>query len=205
MIELVIFDCDGVLFSSEPANIAFYNEVLRRVGEPPLADAAEAACHALASAQLFEKYYGGQPDLLARLRETAHAVDYGPYYDLMQPRDGLHELLARLRRRYRTAMATNRGKTTRGVVERFALEPLLDFVIGVLEVERPKPHPDMLLRCAEHFGLSPDRAVYVGDQANDARSAGAAGMHFIAMGTSAGEVEHRVSRLDELPALLDRL
>ena len=30
---LVIFDCDGVLFRSEQANVAFYNEVLRQVGQ----------------------------------------------------------------------------------------------------------------------------------------------------------------------------
>ena len=96
-VRLVMFDCDGVLFTSDAANVAFYNEVLRLVGEPPLDDDGEVACHALASAQLFEKHYGDRPELLARIKETAHSLDYGPFYELMEPRTGLHEVLAKLR------------------------------------------------------------------------------------------------------------
>jgi HAD superfamily hydrolase (TIGR01509 family) len=201
-VELVIFDCDGVLFQSEKANVEFYNEVLRLAGEPPLDFDGEVACHALSSAQLFEKYYRDRPALLAHLRETAKALDYGPFYPLMEPRERLHETLATLRRRYRLAMATNRGQTVRGVLEYFRLAPLFELALGVLDVERPKPHPDMLLRCVEHFALTPDRAVYVGDQPGDAASAAAARVHFIAMGTAVADAEHRIETLDELEPLL---
>ena len=201
-VELVIFDCDGVLFRSENANIAFYNEVLRLAGEPPLDFDGEAACHALSSAQLFEKYYLDRPELLARLRETAKALDYGPFYGLMEPREQLHETLQRLRRNYRLAMATNRGQTVRGVLEHFALTPLFDLALGVLDVERPKPHPDMLLRCVEHFAVDPCSAVYVGDQPGDAASAAAAGIRFVAVGPGVRYAEHRIEGLDELEPLL---
>jgi HAD superfamily hydrolase (TIGR01509 family) len=201
-VELVIFDCDGVLFRSENANVAFYNEVLRLAGEPPLDFDGEAACHALSSAQLFEKYYRDRPELLARLRETAKALDYGPFYALMEPQERLHEILQRLKVSYRLAMATNRGQTVRGVLERFALAPLFDLALGVLDVERPKPHPDMLVRCVEHFAVAPRSAVYVGDQPGDAASAAAAGMRFVAFGGAVREAEHRIESLDELEPLL---
>ena len=54
-IRLVIFDCDGVLFHSDRANVAFYNAVLREAGEPPLEPDAEIAAHALASSELYKK------------------------------------------------------------------------------------------------------------------------------------------------------
>jgi HAD superfamily hydrolase (TIGR01509 family) len=201
-LELVIFDCDGVLFRSEKANVAFYNEVLRLAGEAPLDSPGEAACHALSSAQLFEKYYGDRPETLALLRATAKALDYGPFYPMMEPRTGLHEILAELRRCYRTAMATNRGQTVRGVIAHFALEPLFDLAVGVLDVERPKPHPDMLLKCVDQFGIAPAAAVYVGDQPGDAACARAAGTRFIAVGAAIPDAEHRIEELDELAPLL---
>jgi len=201
-VRLVIFDCDGVLFHSEAANIAFYNEVRRAVGEPPLDDEGEAACHALASAALFQKQYGDRPELLARVRQAAQGIDYAPFYRLMTPAEGLHDVLARLKRRYRTAMATNRGKTVHGVLAHFDLEPLFDVAVGVFDVERPKPHPDMLLKCLEVLDVAADAAVYVGDQPSDAASAAAAGIRFVAMGPVTAGAPHRIAALEELEPLL---
>src|SRR5512141_1429546 len=110
-IRLVIFDCDGVLFDSEPANLAFYREVLRLADAPPVPESAEAAYHSLASSQLFEKLFGDRPELLARVQRIARATDYAPFFPLMQPKPRLRETLAALRHRYATAMATNRGQT----------------------------------------------------------------------------------------------
>ena len=71
---------------------------------------------------------------------------------------------------------------------------------------RPKPFPDMLLRCASELGVEPVNAVYVGDQASDAASARHAGMRFIAMGQMLRGIEtHTVDSLDELEALLGSL
>ncbi len=197
-VKLVIFDCDGVLFESEQANIAFYNAVLERAGEPPLPLDGEVACHALSSAQLFEKYYGDRPELLARIRAIAQSIDYGPFYPLMKPRPHLRTVLERLRRRCKTALATNRGKTVAGVLEHFGITDLFDLAVGVLDVDRPKPHPDLLVRCLEIFGLGPHEAVYVGDQEIDARSARAAGVRFIAMGPMAPDGEARIDRIEDL-------
>ncbi len=201
-IRLVIFDCDGVLFDSEDANIAFYNEVLRLCGEPPMLGAEQVACHALASAQLFEKYYGDRPHLLARVQTTAKQLDYGPFYRLMSPKPLLRPVLAELRANYAVAMATNRGQTTQGVLEHFDLQPFFDLAVGVLDVPRPKPYPDMLMRCLEHFSLGAEEAVFVGDQTSDAECARAAGLHFVGIGPAAATSVLRIAELAELPALL---
>ncbi|MBI5505451.1 MAG: HAD-IA family hydrolase [Deltaproteobacteria bacterium] len=204
-IRLVVMDCDGVLFDSEDANIAFYNEVLRRCGEPPMLGAEQVACHALASAQLFVKYYGDRPELLARMQATAKELDYGPFYRLMSPKPLLRSVLAELRSGYAMAMATNRGQTTHGVLGHFQLETYFDLAVGVLDVPRPKPHPDMLLHCLEHFSLRADEAIFVGDQATDAECAQAAGLRFVGIGPVAAVSPLRVAELAELPALLARL
>lgn len=201
-IRCVIFDCDGVLFDSEPANLAFYREVLRASGAPALPASREAAYHSLASSQLFESLFGHDPELLARVQKVARETDYGPFFPLMQPKPRLRETLAELRRRGPTAMATNRGQTTRSVVEIFGLGDLLDLAVGVLDVKRPKPHPDMLLLCLERLGVAAEEAVYVGDQPSDRDAATAAGMRFIGMGPVALASELAVRELDEIPALL---
>ncbi|MFT4570316.1 MAG: phosphoglycolate phosphatase [Hyphomicrobiaceae bacterium] len=202
-IRAVIFDCDGVLFRSERANVAFYNDVLRSCGQSPLPSDGEADAHAMASAQLFAKRFAKDPELATRLRKTANELDYTPYFSMMDPRAEMQSALQDLRDAgHRTAMATNRGKTTATVIEHFGLHNLFDFWVGALDVAVPKPAPDMLELCLERLALEPAEAVYVGDQPSDLAASQAAGLRFIAMPPVSLDWSVRVESLDELPALV---
>jgi len=200
-LRAVIFDCDGVLFDSWRANIAFYNVVLAELGQPALDAARERQAHMLSSPQLFASMFGEDTALATRATALARDLDYGPFYQWMQPVAGLHSLLAELKRTYRLAMATNRGVTASRVVRHFGLDTLFELTVGVHDVARPKPSPDMIDKCVTHFGIAPDEAVYVGDTQSDRDAAHAAGTHFVAVGVHV-EAPLRVRELAELPALL---
>jgi phosphoglycolate phosphatase len=204
MLDAVIFDCDGVLFDSWRANVAFYNAVLASLGRPPLDAAWEERAHVMASSQLFDALFGADPALHERARAAARATDYGPFYDLMVPVEGLHEVLAELAEGHALAVASNRGRTVSEVVRRFGIDRYLDCAVGTLDVERPKPHPDMLLLCLDRLEVAPERALFVGDAVSDLEAATAAGTHFVAVG------EHQwapraVPRLVDLPAHVEVL
>ena len=204
-IRLVIFDCDGVLFDSEPANLAFYREVLRRAEVPPMPESHEAAYHSLASAQLFQKMFAHDPVLLERVQTVARSIDYTQFFPLMLPKPRLRETLAELKSRYAIAMATNRGQTTQGVVDHFALREFFDLALGVLDVERPKPAPDMLVKCLDHFGVAPREAVYVGDQPTDLEAAAGAGIPFLGMGPMCGLANLSAQRFEDIPGIIGNL
>lgn len=202
VLSLVIFDCDGVLFNSAGANVAYYNAILRRMGRPALDEEWGRRAHFLSSRQLYEAMFGTDDQLAADALRTATEVDYGPFYSLMEPAEGLEEVLAVLRARYRLAMATNRGSTVPGVMREFRLDRFIDLAVGVHDVARAKPYPDMLQRCLDHFGVSSSAAVYVGDSETDHHAADAAGMHFVAVGAAPAAASWRVDTLRELPAVI---
>jgi phosphoglycolate phosphatase len=204
-VRLVLFDCDGVLFDSEPANLAFYREVLRVAEVPPMPESHEAAYHSLASAQLFQRMFAHDPPLLERVQKVARAMDYAPFFPLMQPKPRLRETLAILKSRHSIAMATNRGQTTQGVIDHFALREFFDLAVGVLDVPRPKPAPDMLVKCLDHFGVAPREAVYVGDQPTDLEAAAGAGIPFVGMGPMCGLANLSVQRFEDIPGLVESL
>jgi HAD superfamily hydrolase (TIGR01509 family) len=204
VIELVIFDCDGVLFDSAQANIAYYNTVLGRLGLPAMTREWERRVHFLASAQVYEEMFGAESMLTAQAHEVARAVGYTPFFELMRPVSGLQEVLAILKASYRLAMATNRGSTVPEILRRFGLDRHIELAVGIHDVERPKPHPDMLVRCLRHFGISPRAAVYVGDAETDEQAATAARMHFVAVGDCPWATR-RVPSLVELPGELAQL
>jgi HAD superfamily hydrolase (TIGR01509 family) len=200
-LRLVIFDCDGVLFDSWRANVAFYDSVLAAAGLPPLDDTGRQLCHTLASTQLYARLFPSEPALQRRLAETARATDYGPFYGLMEPVAELDATLRRLAAHCRLGLATNRGVTVRGVVERFGLGAYLSIWVGVLDVPRPKPAPDMLLACLDRARVPAEAAVYVGDTELDAAAARGAGLAYVGVGDASG-ADVRISGIRELPALL---
>lgn len=204
MLSLVIFDCDGVLFDSADANIAYYNAVLERLGRPPLDHEWSVRAHFMSSHQLFEAMLGHDPEAFAAARRVGADVDYGPFYRLMIPAPELEAVLAALRARYRLAMATNRGATLPGLMREFQLDRFIELAIGVNDVVNPKPHPEMIEKCLQHFAVAPQAAVYVGDSETDHRAATAAGVHFVAIGT-ATPAERALESLRELPTALDEL
>ncbi len=205
MLSLVIFDCDGVLFDSAGANVAYYNAVLERMGRPLLSEEWGRRAHFLSSRQLYEAMFGTDDQIAAATLRTAGEVDYGPFYRLMEPTDGLEEVLELLKTRYRLAMATNRGATVAGVMREFRLDRFIDLAVGVHDVARAKPHPDMIQRCLDHFGVAPPAAVYVGDSETDHHAAVAAGVNFVAVGAAPTAASLRISSLRELPALVETI
>jgi HAD superfamily hydrolase (TIGR01509 family) len=204
--QAVILDCDGVLFDSTPANVAFYTAVLNTLGEPPLIPEVEERIHVFSSEQLFEELFGGNLERRAEASRVAASIDYQPFFSLMQPVESLHEILRNLRASYRLAMATNRGRTIPDLLREFSLEAAFDTVVGIQDVPRPKPHPDMLIECARRLELPPEVAVYVGDTNGDRDAAAAAGMSFIGVGDRCEhpvliahirELEHMVAQMND--------
>ena len=77
-----------------------------------------------------------------------------------------------------------------------------DLVVGIHDVERPKPAPDMIVRCLDHFAVPPRDAVYVGDSPGDLEASRAAGVPFIAVGGLAGGGEIHLESFAELTRVL---
>jgi len=202
-LKLVILDCDGVLFDSIRSNVAYYDAILERMGGPPLDEEARRLCHVYSTPQLFAHLYADDPEKAKEAERIAYTIDYLPFLEYMDPEPGLYEVLRELKARYRVALATNRGKSTPPLLERFELKGVFDVVATILDVESPKPAPDMLLYCLEKTGLPPEQAVYVGDMENDRIAAEAAGISFILMGNG---ISHplRIRRLEELPGFLEK-
>lgn len=198
---LVILDCDGVLFDSFEANVAFYDAVLEQMGESGLDEEGREHAHRMATPQIMKWLFSDRPDRLAEAMEVAYATDYRPFLPRLIPVPELFETLRWLRERYRTAMATNRGATIPQLVEHFGLDVHFELVVGIRDVPRPKPAPDMLVHCLETLGVEPAQAVYVGDSPGDLAAAEAASIPFVAVG---GTVDHHTS-IEELRGLPDLL
>ena len=70
MIELVMFDADGVLFDSTESNVAYYNWIFAKVGEPPLDRDEEISAISYAAAEVFAARARGDAVKLGRMHDV---------------------------------------------------------------------------------------------------------------------------------------
>lgn len=204
MLELVVFDADGVLFDSSDSNTAYYNAIFAQMGEPPMSPSEEKAGVFMSALQVFELRAGGKAERVARMREIARTMDSTPFFNLLHPYPELRSFLIEIKRTYRVGLATNRSATIPAIIDYLGLEGIFDAVASARDRVKPKPAPDIVELCLARAAVSPERAVYVGDSDTDRQAADAAGTHFIGVGERVDH-EHRIASLGELPGALKRI
>lgn len=177
----IVFDCDGVLFESKSANLAYYNEVLGAFDVTPVTleqDERAHICHTAATPQVFAALLG--PERAALALQMVVKLDYKKFIPFMTPEPQMQEVIATLAKRYPLAVATNRGTSMAEILLHFDLAAYFKVVITSRDVPRPKPFPDMLHLAARRLGIAEKELLFVGDSELDAAAADAAGMPFIA-------------------------
>lgn len=204
MLDLVMFDADGVLFDSTESNTAYYNAIFKLIGEQPMDSGEERAGVFMSAPQVFELRAAGDQARIARMREAARTMDSTPFFALLRPYPQLRSFLLEIKRTYRIGLATNRSATIPAIVDFLGLTGIFDAVASARDKVRPKPAPDIVQLCLDRSGVSAQRAVYVGDSPTDLVAAEAAGTHFIGVGERAPHF-HQIGSLGELPGKLREL
>lgn len=203
-IEGIIFDCDGVLFASREANLAYYNRILGKFSYPPVLPEQEKRadlCHTASSPEVLRALV--KPEDLQPALDYAATLDYREFIPYMQSEPDLAFVLGELSRHYPLAVATNRGTSIEPILEHFGVEQFFSVVITSCDVERPKPAPDMLLLASSRLGLAPENCLFIGDSELDQRAAEEAKVHFAGYGGLVSEglsLRNHLQLLDHLPA-----
>jgi HAD superfamily hydrolase (TIGR01509 family) len=201
-IKVVAFDCDGVLFNTEKANKAYYNQILKHFGKPPMTPEQFAYAH-MHTADESLAYLFDDAESLAAAQSYRKGMQYLEFIKYMIIEPYLKPLLDRLRPKYKTAIATNRSDTMDSVLSEHQLEGYFDLVVSVLEVAHPKPHPDPLLKILEYFKIKPHQAIYVGDSSVDEQAAKSAGIPLIAYQNRSLSADFHIESLKEIEAILE--
>ncbi len=176
-LDLVIFDCDGVLVDSEAIFARVLGECLTELDCPATAEEAlllgfgknrdtlGAAVEARYGRSLSDEFFEAMRARTAVVLERE-----------LKPIPGVTELLAALRRA--RCVASN-GHLQR-VRERLALTGLLGFfdphVFSAIQVAAGKPAPDLFLLAARQLGVPPAGCTVVEDSVVGVTAAVAAGM-----------------------------
>ena len=211
-IELVIFDCDGVLVDSERLAVQIDVRVLAELG------------WVLSEREVIERFVGRSDEVMAAEIE-AHLGRPLPedWQDAFQhlyrevfaarlaPVDGIVEALDRITLPTCVASSGSHEKMRytlglTGLWDRFAGR-----IFSASEVARGKPAPDLFLHAAARMGVDPAACAVVEDSRYGVAAARAAGMLALAYAGGVTAAEHLrgpdtlvFDDMRELPVLLSR-
>jgi len=186
--DLVMFDLDGTLVETAPEILDAVNDALGRFGLPEVSQQqvddwighGTLALLVKALAQIT----GFAPEVVSNSALLAQIV---PVYNMAyNARCGtrshlypqVRETLTVLRQQgARLAVVTNKeGRYTQVVLAAHQLGGLFDAVISGDTLVTKKPDPAGVSHCLAQFGVTPDRALFVGDSSIDVATARAAGV-----------------------------
>ena len=202
-ITALIYDCDGVLIDSARSNEAYYNHILAHFGFPSLRQNQLEDARVLTAEEMIDLLFKGTPHL-AQAQDFQKGLDNDRFIPLAHVEPTLRETLRRLPSKYRRAVASNRGKSLRPLLEYHRLLDSFDLLVSSIDVKRPKPDPEYLLRVTDTFKIEVSQALYIGDSETDLLTAQKAGVLFVAYKNQALETLWHIDNHLDLFRILDQ-
>jgi phosphoglycolate phosphatase len=181
-VKAVLLDLDGTLLDTAPDLAAAVNAMLAEQGLDSLPEQAVRDFIGQGIARLVERSLvaAGLPLPCAQLDSALRS--FGAHYARLNGKasrtfPGVVEALGRMRAaNLKLACVTNKAAAyTAPLLEKTGLAPLLDAVVTSDLVGERKPHPAPFLHACKLLKVTPAEAVVIGDSANDAEGARAAG------------------------------
>jgi len=180
-IDLVIFDCDGVLVDSEIIANRVLAECLNEAGVMLDADQAMTfgvGKSAATVAAIVEKDFG--ITLPANFFEDMGSRIITAYTtNKLKPMDGISELLATLELKRCVASNSPINRVRHALTTTGLLPHLEPHIYTAAMVARGKPAPDLFLYAARQHGIRPERCLVVEDSLSGVVAAQAAGVPII--------------------------
>lgn len=181
-VELVIFDCDGVLVDSEVLAVRIEREMLAELGWQLTQDEHVARFLGTSQATFERKLQEGlgrpvPEGWFAQQRETL----FRAFDTELTAVDGLPETLAVIQDELGLASCVassgDHAKLSK-TLGHTGLHPRFEGrIYSATEVEHGKPAPDLFLHAADRMGVDPATCVVVEDSMYGVQAAVAAGMH----------------------------
>ncbi len=180
MKKLLIFDCDGVLYNSEKANLSYFMTCLEKAGYNSLSEELIPKVAYLSIRQL-ASLLTDDVNEVDRIFQISQTIPYDPFISELEPYFDFEKELSLLKQKYYLAVATNRGVSLNKLFKAFNLFDYFHYKVSTLDAE-PKPSPDMLQKCMKYFDVTVDESIFIGDAITDREAAESISMDFIMVG-----------------------
>lgn len=207
MMKAVIFDMDGVLVDSEPANneqVADFMEMLKERPTEEFLDSLVGCSYEHATKVCLE-YLNIEMDDDVFMQQLDAYIQEHPfnYADYLNP--GVKEILTDLRTRgYKTAIASSSLLSQiQKMLKECNLEKEFDVILSGEMFVESKPNPEIYLVAAKELGIQASECLVIEDSSYGIEAGKRAGMKVLALkdtryGIDQSQADHMISSMLEI-------
>ena len=183
-IKAVAFDMDGLMFDTEDTYWKAASALLGRRGHVY----TDELCHAVMGRppqvcfEFFKETFGF-PETWQELQRESEDFFLQFLDDGFSTMPGLYELLGHLEQRNipKGICTSSAIRVVSEVLRRKDFTKRFDFVLTAEDITQGKPHPEIYLKAAERFGISPSEMLVLEDSTAGCQAAHRAGAFGIAV------------------------
>lgn len=213
-IRLIIYDLDGTLIDSTMAIVETFNRVVEEQGEPVCPNIEVEEMIGLPLTEMFRRVL--PPPKHVRVQACWNRfiqiyADVGLRKTQILP--GVMETLSFFKNAdYMQSIATTkRSDVASSLLSKLGLLHYFDLVLGITDVDSPKPAPDIISLTLNRLGVEPREAVFIEDTTIGLEAGVRAGVHTVGVTTGTHDRErlsilhpdYIIDGLSELMQLID--
>jgi beta-phosphoglucomutase len=183
----MIFDMDGVLIDSMPLHVLAWERYLQKLGIS--VEDLERRMHGKRNSELVRDLIDADltEDVIFR-----HGADKEQLFrDMLLEQElshaqipGLIEFLERHRGEPMAIGSNAEPENIEFILERLGLRRYFSVTVNGMQVERPKPFPDIYLEAAKRLGVEPKNCIVFEDSPTGVEAGRAAGMRVVGVETT---------------------
>ena len=189
---LAIFDMDGTLVDSSKTLANAINYVRGKLNLKPLEESVILEQINNPNCNLPKFFY--EVDKLEDFHEQYFSEYYSKNHDKeLMLFDGAKEMLEELKsKNINLAIATNAyRKSTLEALKHLKIDKYFDNIVCFDDIQKGKPHPDMLLYLLNKNKIDPKKAIFIGDSDRDKLAAKAANIKYLSVIDNNSRVDFR--------------
>ena len=172
-LEGVLFDLDGTLIDSGKYIHSAFSHTLNQHG---ILDVSSQAISAVMGMTLEKCYLTLAPNTNQTALLETHRAFQLKNSDHIQPFSQVPELLAKIQKKgLFTGIVTSRHRdSTIKILKYTKLYPYINVIVGSEDAKKHKPEPEPIVNALTLLGISPKKAMYIGDMDVDVQAGKAA-------------------------------
>jgi beta-phosphoglucomutase family hydrolase len=190
-----LFDLNGTVVDDMKVHGQLWREVVLRLGKDVPASAFRREWAGVPTNEVLPQVIGRylDPETVRRISDEKEARYREVYRDQVTEVPGAVAFLGRLRQAgVRLALATSAPRANRDLaLDGLGLHQAFDHVVGIEDVRRGKPAPDLFLAAAERLGVAANECIVFEDALSGLEAAHAAGMRVAGIATAFTQDELR--------------